>query len=301
MVKTDAYLFGQILMTTSLLLKEGMPPRDGYGELQARYRLIGGETAVCAAVLDSLGCTVRMQGSWLGKNTRDGVLGYFEGRNVDVSLLTVDDSFDGVEDVVLVDGDARTCFGMFGALQGPEGYRWDTPTAGDLRGCRVAAVDPYFRGASENTARLCVEMGIPYVTLDCDADNYIARHAAVNALSGEFLRDRYPGAERETLFATYAQQAEGLTIFTAGSRELLYGRRGGPVHRARPYRVKVESTLGAGDTFKAGCTYALLKEMDDAATVDFASACAASAIMRFPIPLNLPTLEGVAAVRAARA
>ena len=60
MVKTDAYLFGQILMTTSLLLKEGMPPRDGYGELQARYRLIGGETAVCAAVLDSLGCTVRM-------------------------------------------------------------------------------------------------------------------------------------------------------------------------------------------------------------------------------------------------
>ena len=301
MMKTDVYLFGQILMTTSLLLKNGMPPRDGYGELKARYRLIGGETAVCAAVLDSLGCTVRMQGSWLGRQTRDGVLSYFQNRKVDVSLLTVDETFDGVEDVVLVDGDARTCFGMFGSLQGPEGYRWDTPAAEQLMDCRVAAIDPFFRGASENTARLCVQMGIPYVTLDCDADSYIARHAAVNALSGEFLRERYPEADRETLFAEYTAQAQGLTIFTAGSRELLYGRHGEPIHKARPYPVKVESTLGAGDTFKAGCTYALLQGMDDAAIVDFASACAASAIMNFPIPLHLPTLESIAAVQALRA
>ena len=60
MKQADIYFYGQVLMTTSLLLRDGMPPRDGYGELKARYRLIGGETGCGAAVLNSLGCSVRL-------------------------------------------------------------------------------------------------------------------------------------------------------------------------------------------------------------------------------------------------
>lgn len=301
MTTPEVYLYGQILMTTSLLLKEGMPPRDGYGELKARYRLIGGETGVAAAVLDSLGCTVRIEGTWMGRSTRDGVFGYFQDRQVDLQYVTVDETFDGLEDVVLVDGDARTCLGMFCAFQGPEGYRWNRPTADHLAGCRVAAIDPFFGQASEDVAHLCVTEGLPYVTIDCPLDSYLAKHAAITALSGEFLRGEYAGWERETLFAKYAEQAEGLTIFTAGSKDLLYGRHGQPMQRMEPYHVTPESTLGAGDTFKAGCTFALHQGMDDDATVDFAAACAAAAIMKFPIPLHLPTLERVHAVQAMKA
>lgn len=299
MNRTDVYLYGQILMTTSLMLQNGMPPRDGYGELKARYRLIGGETAVCAAVLDSLGCSVRMEGTWMGRNTMGGVTEYFREKKVDLSLLTYDDSFDGLEDFVLVDGDARTCLGTFTAFQGPEGYRWNRPTAEHLAGCRVAAIDPFFGEASENVARLCVEAGLPYVTIDCPPESYLASHAAVNAISGEFLRWNYPGEEREKTLTRYLQAGEGLTIFTSGSGTLLYGRKGDRVSRRPAYHVKAESTLGAGDTFKAGCTYALLKGMDDDETVSFAAACAAAAVMKFPIPLHPPTLERIAAVRAA--
>lgn len=53
MPDAQVYLYGQILMTHSLLRQDGMPPRDGYGELAARYRLIGGETGVGVAVLAS--------------------------------------------------------------------------------------------------------------------------------------------------------------------------------------------------------------------------------------------------------
>lgn len=301
MMNADIYLYGQILMTTSLQLRDGMPPRDGYGELKARYRLIGGETGVAAAVLASLGCTVRMEGTWMGRATRDGVFGYFEGSKVDLSLLTVDETFDGLEDFVLIDGDARTCMGTFGAFQGPEGYRWNKPTADHLAGCRVASIDPFFGQASEAVARLCVEAGLPYTTIDCPPDSFMAEHAAINALSGEFLRCEYPDVDREALFRRYTENAEGLVIFTAGSKALLYGRRGQPTQRMEPYRVAAESTLGAGDTFKAGCTYALLNGMGDAETVDFAVACAASAIMKFPIPLYPPTLERIRAVQAMRA
>ena len=59
------------------------------------------------------------------------------------------------------------------------------------------------------------------------------------------------------------------------------------------FAVEVKSTLGAGDTFKAGCVYALLHGMSDDDMVRFASACSAVAISRFPLPLNPPRLEEV--------
>jgi hypothetical protein len=298
MKSADIYLYGQILMTTSLLLEGEMPQLDGYGELKARYRLIGGETAVCAAVLDSLGCSVRMQGTWMGRSTRDGVFDYFKDKKVDMSLVTYDDTFDGLEDFVIIQGDTRTCLGTFGAFQSPEGYRWDKPTVDHLRGCRVAAIDPFFGQACEDVARLCVEAGIPYVTIDCMHDSYLATHAAINAISGESTRWHYPGETREDILARYMAHTDGLTLLTAGGGELLYGRKNGSIHRRKAYRVTPESTLGAGDTFKAGCTYALYMGMDDDQTAAFASACAAAAIMKFPIPLYPPTLKRIAAVQA---
>ena len=84
-----------------------------------------------------------------------------------------------------------------------------------------------------------------------------------------------------------------MTILTEGGGEMLYGRQGGEIRRMSPFKVEVRSTLGAGDTYKAGCVYALLKGMSDEETVRFASACSGVAISRFPLPLNPPKLEEV--------
>ena len=74
---------------------------------------------------------------------------------------------------------------------------------------------------------------------------------------------------------------------------MLYGRKGQPMRRMKPFSVEVRSTLGAGDTFKAGCVFGLLHGMGDDELVRFASACSAIAISRFPLPLNPPTLKEV--------
>ena len=78
-----------------------------------------------------------------------------------------------------------------------------------------------------------------------------------------------------------------------GENDMIYGRKGQPMKRMKPFSVEVKSTLGAGDTFKAGCVYGLLKGMEDDELVRFASACSAIAISRFPLPLNPPTMEEV--------
>ena len=79
---------------------------------------------------------------------------------------------------------------------------------------------------------------------------------------------------------------------------MLYGRRGQAIRRMKPFPVEVKSTLGAGDTYKAGCVYALLQGMEDEELVRFASACSGIAISRFPLPLNPPTLAEVEALIA---
>ncbi len=86
---------------------------------------------------------------------------------------------------------------------------------------------------------------------------------------------------------------DGLVIITRGEKEILYGRKGQSMKKMQPFSVEVKSTLGAGDTFKAGCIYGLLNNMSDDELVRFASACSAIAISRFPLPLNPPTIEEV--------
>ena len=92
------------------------------------------------------------------------------------------------------------------------------------------------------------------------------------------------------------ETASGLVILTRGGDEMLYGRKDGEIRRMKPFPVAVKSTLGAGDTFKAGCVYGLLHGMADDALVRFASACSAMAISRFPLPLHPPKLEEVRAL-----
>ena len=61
----DVYLFGQILGTHSFLLKDGFLKPDEYSEIKEQYFLPGGETGTAATVLNSLGVTVRIDGTWI--------------------------------------------------------------------------------------------------------------------------------------------------------------------------------------------------------------------------------------------
>jgi sugar/nucleoside kinase (ribokinase family) len=131
------------------------------------------------------------------------------------------------------------------------------------------------------------------VTIDSPHDTFLHKHAAVNVVSGECLHNHYNGAPKEEVMPLLQETAEGLVIITSGGGEMIYGRKGEEVKHMKPFPVEVKSTLGAGDTYKAGCVYALLHDMKDDQLVRFASACSGIAISRFPLPLNPPTLKEV--------
>ncbi|MGN0600061.1 MAG: PfkB family carbohydrate kinase [Oscillospiraceae bacterium] len=128
--------------------------------------------------------------------------------------------------------------------------------------------------------------------IDCKYDSFIHKHSAVSVISGEGIQNTYPNQSREELFPLFQENSNGLTIITNGGKEFFYGRKDGKIKSFTPYKVDVKSTLGAGDSFKAGCTYALAMGMNDE-LVQFASACAAVAISRYPLQLDPPTVTEI--------
>ena len=291
----DVYLFGQVLGTHSFLLKDGFLQPDKYSEIAKQYFLPGGETGTAATVLASLGASVRMDGTWIGTEVAPMLKEFYAEKEVDLSSLTfTEDS--GVMDYVVIAGSVRSPMGRFQTLFSTGERWWNIPREEDIACARAVAIDPYFREESILAARLCGKHGIPYVTIDSRHDSFLHRNAAVNVISHECTDQEYAGMAPEKVVELMQKETDGLTILTQGGGDILYARRGGPVRRRRPFSVNVRSTLGAGDTFKAGCVYGLLYGMDDEKLVRFASACSAVAISRFPLPLNPPKLEEVQAL-----
>ena len=83
--KPEAYLFGQVLGTHSFLLKDGFLQPDEYAEIGAQYFLPGGETGTAATVLDSLGVSVRMDGTWIGTEVAPMLQDFYREKQVDLS------------------------------------------------------------------------------------------------------------------------------------------------------------------------------------------------------------------------
>ncbi len=297
-MKADAYLFGQVLGTHSFLLRGGFLEPDEYSEIDAQYFLPGGETGTACTVLSSLGVNVRMDGTHIGTEVAPMLREFYKGKSVDLSALQFVEDDPGVMDYVVIAGLVRSPMGRFQTLFGENRRWWSVPREEDIVGCRAAAIDPFFREESDRAAQICVRHNIPYVTIDSMHDSYLHRNAAVNVVSGECLGWHYQGMSREEVMALMQANTDGLTIITAGAGEMLFGRRGEEIKRMKPFRVEVKSTLGAGDTYKAGCVYALLHGMGDEELVRFASACSGVAISRFPLPLNPPTLDEVSALIA---
>ncbi|MBE5942390.1 MAG: carbohydrate kinase family protein [Lachnospiraceae bacterium] len=291
----DVYMHGQVLGTHSFWLKGEFLQPDEYSEIKEKYFLPGGETGTAATVLASLGVSVKMDGTHIGTEVGPLLKEFYKDKTVDLSSLYFDPEYEGLMDYVVIAGLVRSPMGVFQSLYEPGAKkRWNMPKEEDVVGCKVAAVDPFFLEETQTAAELFVKHKKPYVTIDSRHDSFLHQHCAVNVVSKECTSsEQYKDKSVEEIYELLTENTQGLVIITRGEKEMLYGRKGQPMKKMKPFNVDVKSTLGAGDTFKAGCVFGLLNNMSDEELVRFASACSALAISRFPLPLHPPTLEEV--------
>jgi len=289
----SVYVYGMTLLSTIHQLKAKFPSADGYQEIQNTFVIPGGEAANCAIVLKNLDIPVTLDGCFLGDSTAEPLLAYLQNRGVDCSLLHHHPGFPGWRDIVFCDGHTRTVFGWFvDYLFGGRKF-WNKPDESAVKSAKCVALDPFFGSESEEAARLCQKHHTNYVTIDSRFDTVIAQGAKAIVCSQEFLDREYPGIEYQTLLKQYQSVCSGLVIFTFGDKPVLYGFSQTAIRTFQPYKITVADTLGAGDTFRAGIVYGVLKGWSDAEIVRFASAAAAVSCLRFPSVYEPPTLAEI--------
>jgi sugar/nucleoside kinase (ribokinase family) len=251
--------------------------------------MTGGEALNSSIVLSRLGMRVMLDGNWIG-DTADGrlLMERIGTYGIDTRRLKVKKQYAGVWEIVFSDEHTRTIFGNYIDLLTTT-RKWNIPRKADIRRAKIVCVDPPFGAESAQAGRYAVESGIPFVSIDCAYDHELATGAEVIIISGEFRDREYPQADLQDLFDKYHQRARGMVVFTVGADNILYARKGEPVKRFQPYQVKVIDSAGAGDSFRAGVMYGLLKQWSDAETIRFASAVAAMVCASFPGVLNSPT------------
>lgn len=289
----DIYLYGMTVMSTIHMLQNGYPKEDTYGEVAKTHYVPGGEAGNSALVLANLGYKIKIDGPSLGSESATGIREYFDRYSIDYSGMQYDPVFTGVKDIVLVGKESRTVFGWFGAYFSADKKRWSDPNYEAIQQAKVVGLDPYFPGASEEVARFCQSIAKPLVAIDCPYDSIIHKASSVMIISKEYIHNTYPDIPLETLMSYYTNHSTGLTIMTFGSQPILFSRSGESIHQSTPFCVDVKSTLGAGDTFRAGVVFGVYNDFSDAEIVRFASATAGCVISRFPFAYNPPTLDEI--------
>ncbi|HNX05524.1 MAG TPA: PfkB family carbohydrate kinase [Opitutales bacterium] len=294
------YLYGMVCQSTIHRLGGVFPKLDTYGEIAESFFLPGGEAGNSAVVLKNLGYDVKLEGPFLGTRTQAPVTEFYSARGIDVSGMKFDASFGGVEDLVLVAEGSRTVFGAYAHYFTIPTERWQAPDESAIAASDIVGLDPFFKAESDLVVHLCVKHAVPYVTIDCEPDCFMAENAAALVMSNEYIQNKHAGENLDELHRRYTERTAGLVMFTFGGRDILFGRKGGAIAHMKPYEVKVVSTLGAGDTFRAGIMHGILTGGGDAEIVKRGAAMAGCVCTKFPIGFNPPSGDEIDALIAAQ-
>lgn len=267
------------------------PKANEYAEIKSVLPSIGGEASNSAIVLSKLGLTTKLDGNWVNPKNVEKIFTLFKPYNIDVSRLTIKEGF-GTEEIVITDKNTRTVFGNYAAFHNGE-KQWNNPNEDDILNADIVGLDPYFKEDSVLVAELCVKHGKPYVTLDSRHDNFIAQNAAAVVISHELRDQSYLKENQENVFNKFLESCKGLVIFTFGSSELWYGRKGQEIKKFKPFKIEPIDTTGAGDSFRGAIIYGFYKKWSDEKIIEFASAVAALVCLTMPHALNAPDLQEV--------
>lgn len=287
----DVYSYGVISASSLYLLKDNFPARTGYAEIAEKYRNIGGEAANTSIVLSRLGLTVKLDGNWINPDDdADFLQDVFSKNNVDISRISFQ-RCQGPKEMLVVDSDSRTIFGTYAQLL--EEKSWNLPERIDVQNAKVICLDPFFGNASLQAANYAKGFSKPIITVDCKYDDPIFLASDIAIISEEYIGHTYPQHSISSVTHEYKASSSGTVIFTFGHKEIIFGSRDEGFKRFTPYDINPVDTAGAGDSFRAGIIFGLLRKWPTGKTIEFASALAAIVCQSFPGVLNSPSYDEV--------
>jgi len=221
----------------------------------------GGAAANTAVWLAKMGVKVKLTGNAIGYDQYgDMVLeGLRKHSNIDLGLVEQRDEVTTPFTRAIVTPDGERSFLIFGYPQAPK-IKLTKEMLGDIR---YLALDLYGGLERLETARLGFEAGVSTVIGDVIwPDHPALPFTSIANNSGPFIRQHFPGVDVRQHARKLQSISKGIIIITDGPREVYALDAQGNGFTITPPTVPAIDATGAGDAFRAGLLYGLLRGFD---------------------------------------
>jgi len=277
--------------------------------ISGHERSPGGQIATALSACAALGLRTSYLGTMSSDQHGDFMRDALSSRGVDMTRAVVRPAANPFAVILVAEG--LTTHGLQrGSGQGERIVLWDRPAEMVLRpsdlpfdlasSARLVHVDDVDPDAAIAAGKAGIAAGVP-VTSDIEAAR-TKTPAILDAVTVPIFAEHVPGdltGERnlEVALRILRQRHTGMLVVTLGARGalMLAGER---FIRQPAFPVEVIDTTGAGDVFRAGFIYALLRGDSPERILRFACAAAAVSCTRRGAIASVPDLDAVNALLA---
>jgi len=264
--------FGVICQDRILRIDE-YPEPDWHCRLKKEGTFPGGEALNTSVALARWGIRTRLVGNLIGadEEARNISLYLKKLKHLDTTLLKYSPKVTTPKAAILASDDGnRTILGCFHHL------RAEHSQEESFTGAKILALDPFLGQASCETAINAKRQNIKVITIEILPENPIASHSDVVILSSGFMKHLSKPIEFGKIAKALFSKGVKLVIQTNGTHGCLYLDKDKVIKNMPAFNIgEVEDSTGAGDIFRAGIIFGMLKGWADENSIIFASAAGA--------------------------
>ena len=260
METSEVLCYGEIGID-NIIQTDGLPsPENAVFPTSDSYHG-GGAAANTAVWLANLGVKVKLTGNAIGRDPYgDSILeGLRKHPKIDLSLVEQREGVTTPFTRALVTPDGERSFLIFWYPQAPK----TTLTKEMLEGIKYLALDLYGGPERLATARLAFESGVSTAIGDVIWPEHPALpFTSIATNSGPYIRQHFPGVDVRQHARRLQSISKGIVITTDGPRTVHALDTQGNGFTIEPPATKAVDATGAGDAFRAGLLYGLLRGFD---------------------------------------
>jgi sugar/nucleoside kinase (ribokinase family) len=252
----------------------------------------GGAAANTAVWLANLGVKVKLTGNVIGRDTYgDWIMEkLLKQTKIDLSLVEQREGVITPFTRTIVTPDGERSFLIFWYPQAPK----ITLTKEMLEGVRYVALDLYGGPERMATAQLAFESGVLTAIGDVVwPDHPALPFTSIATNSGPYIRQHFPGADVRQHARKLQSISKGIVITTDGSRTVHAIDAQGNGFTVQPPTTLAIDATGAGDAFRAGLLYGLLRGFDLPCSVCWGVATGSLKVRNVGAATTLPNFKEI--------
>jgi sugar/nucleoside kinase (ribokinase family) len=294
MERSEVLCYGEIGID-NIIQTDGLPsPENAVFPTSDSYHG-GGAAANTAVWLANLGVKVKLTGNAIGRDPYgDSILeGLRKHPKIDLSLVEQREGVTTPFTRALVTPDGERSFLIFWYPQAPK----ITLTKEMLDGIKYLALDLYGGPERLATARLAFGSGVSTAIGDVIWPEHPALpFTSIATNSGPYIRQHFPGVDVRQHARRLQSISKGIVITTDGPRTVHALDTQGNGFTIEPPATTAVDATGAGDAFRAGLLYGLLRGFDLPRSLCWGVATGSLKVRSLGAATTLPDLREVEAL-----